>query len=299
MIGIAKDRECPRRRSALFFILLLAVSALPSKTAAALSHAAAQQRIVAIGGAITETLYALGQEEKIVGVDTTSLYPPQALRTKPNVGYFRAFSPEGVLSLKPTLVITAEGAGPPDSLKLLQESKVAVERLPDAFTAAGVEAKITAIGRLADADAAAATLVKTVSQGFAQLAALRAKVSGNTRVLFIIAVQGGRPLVAGSGTAADAIIGLAGGRNVANDFAGYKQMSDESIVGAAPDVIVMMANGRAPSKTELFSLPAFKSTPAAAHRRLVAMDGLYLLGFGPRTPQAAKDLLAAFYPPIK
>ncbi|MEW6435997.1 MAG: ABC transporter substrate-binding protein [Pseudomonadota bacterium] len=261
--------------------------------------APAAQRIVAIGGAITETLYALGQEQKIVGVDTTSLYPPHALRDKPNVGYFRAFSVEGVLSLKPTLVIAAESAGPPDSLKLLQDSKVAIARLPDAFTAAGVEAKIKLIGHLAQADAAAATLAETVSRGFSEVNARRAKVSGRTRVLFIIAMQSGRPIVAGRSTAADAMIGLAGGLNVAADFSGYKPMNDESILAAAPDVIVMMANGNRPSNAQIFQLPAFKATPAAAHQRLVALDGLYLLGFGPRTPQACEDLLSAFYPGVK
>ncbi|MGP8232021.1 MAG: hemin ABC transporter substrate-binding protein [Methylovirgula sp.] len=263
------------------------------------SAPAPSQRIVAIGGAITETLYALGEEQKIVGVDTTSLYPPQALHAKPNVGYFRAFSAEGVLSLKPTLVIAAAAAGPEDSIKLLNEARIPVVRLPDDFTAAGVEAKITTIGHLTQTDEKAAALSKTVTLGFAQLTALRAKVHEPARVLFIIAMQGGRPLAAGSGTAADAMIALAGGLNVARGFAGYKQMSDESIVAAQPDVVVMMANGKPPARDEIFALPAFKTTPAAAHGRLVALDGLYLLGFGPRTPQAAKDLFAAFYPGLR
>ncbi len=211
----------------------------------------------------------------------------------------RAFSAEGVLSLNPTLIIAADGAGPADAIKLLRESKVAVEKLPDDFTAAGVVAKIETIGRLTHAEAKAAGLAKTVSRGFADVAALRREASGQTHVLFIIAMQGGRPLIAGSNTAADAMIRLAGGVNVAADFVGYKQMNDESIVAAAPDVIVMMANGKQPDKNEIFGLPAFKTGPAAAHQRLVAMDGLYLLGFGPRTPQAAKDLFAAFYSGLK
>ncbi|QAY95681.1 hemin ABC transporter substrate-binding protein [Methylovirgula ligni] len=282
-------------RSTFAFLML----SLATTRLAATPASAPPQRIVALGGAITETLYALGEEQKIVGVDTTSLYPPDALRAKPNVGYFRAFSAEGVLSLKPTLVIAASAAGPEDSIKLLEESKVAVARLPDNFTAEGVESKITTLGHLTGTDAKAATLAKTVAQGFAQLATLRAKVHERAHVLFIIAMQGGRPLVAGTGTAADAVIALAGGVNVAQGFAGYKQMSDESIVAAQPDVVVMMANGKPPAPGEIFSLPAFKTTPAAAHGRLVALDGLYLLGFGPRTPQAAKDLFAAFYPGLK
>ncbi len=281
----------------LFAFIAIATMFMPAAAAPNVHPPA--QRIVAIGGAVTEILYALRQDGKIVGVDTTSLYPPQALKSKPNVGYFRAFSPEGVLSLNPTLIIASDGAGPADAIKLLRQSKVPVEKLQDDFTAAGIVAKIETIGCLTHAESKAAELAKGVSQGFADVAALRRKADGKTRVLFIIAMQGGRPLVAGSGTAADAMIRLAGGVNVGAGFAGYKQMNDESIVAAAPDVIVMMANGKQPGKNEIFGLPAFKTVPAAAHQRLVAMDGLYLLGFGPRTPQAAKDLFAAFYPGLK
>jgi iron complex transport system substrate-binding protein len=281
----------------LFALIAIALTLMPA--AAAPNANPPAQRIVAIGGAVTEILYALGQDGKIVGVDTTSLYPPRALKSKPNVGYFRAFSPEGVLSLNPTLIIASDAAGPADAIKLLRQSKVPVEKLPDDFTAAGVVAKIETIGHLTHTEGRAAELAKSVSQGFAGVAALRRRAAGKTRVLFIIAMQGGRPLIAGNGTAADAMIRLAGGVNVGADFAGYKQMNDESIIAAAPDVIVMMANGKQPDKNEIFRLPAFKTVPAAAHQRLVAMDGLYLLGFGPRTPQAARDLFAAFYPDLK
>ncbi|MGJ0533075.1 hypothetical protein HUN39_15415 [Methylocystis sp. FS] len=56
-------------------------------------------RIVAIGGAVTEILYALGQQNRIAAIDATSQFPPEALKKKPNVGYFRALSAEGVLSI--------------------------------------------------------------------------------------------------------------------------------------------------------------------------------------------------------
>jgi iron complex transport system substrate-binding protein len=80
--------------------------------------------IVSIGGAVTETIYALGLEDRIVGVDTTSLYPPEALKRAPNVGYMRARSAEGILSLEPSWVIAIEGSGPPDALKLVSGTGV-------------------------------------------------------------------------------------------------------------------------------------------------------------------------------
>lgn len=253
------------------------------------------ERIVSIGGAITEILYALDLGSEIVGIDTTSLYPPEALKTKANVGYFRAFSAEGVLSLKPSLVIAAAGAGPPDSIKLLQASGVSFQQIPDEFSAAGVLKKIETIGRLTHAQNAAARLSLSVTADFHTLSALRAGVKEHVRVLLVLAIPSGRPLVAGRNTAGDAMIDLADGINVA-DFDGYKQMSDEAVVAAAPDVVVMMQSGGHPSAEEVFAAPAFAMTPAEAKHRLVLMDGLSLLGFGPRTPQAAKQLLLAFYP---
>lgn len=279
----------------LSFSGIFAIFESPQLAPASAGTAVKSTRIVAIGGAITEILYALDLEARIVGVDTTSLYPDEALKTKPNIGYFRAFSAEGVLSLKPSLVLAANGAGPPDAIKLLQDAGVDFERLPDDFSPEGIEKKIETIGRLAHAEDKAAHLSRKVADDFRELAALRAGVDGQTRVLLVLAIPGGRPLVAGRGTAADAMIQLAGGVNVAA-FQGYKQMIDEAIVAAAPDVIVLMGNGKQPSANEIFAMPAFAMTPAAKERRLVVMDGLALLGFGPRTPKAAKELLVAFYP---
>jgi iron complex transport system substrate-binding protein len=123
-----------QRLSAPARLFLLAVSALvvalsatarsedrattdPSGKAAAIADTS---RIVSIGGSITEILYALGLQQKIVAVDTTSLYPPAALQEKPNVGYMRQLSAEGVLALSPTLVLALQGSGPKETVDILQ-----------------------------------------------------------------------------------------------------------------------------------------------------------------------------------
>jgi iron complex transport system substrate-binding protein len=119
------------------------------------------------------------------------------------------------------------------------------------------------------------------------------------RALFVLSVQNGRPMVAGRGTAADAIFALAGAENAAGAINGYKPLADEAAVELAPDVIVAMTNpapGNEPNK--ILELPAFRSTPAAANKRLVEMDGNYLLNFGPRAGQAARDLMLALYPTL-
>lgn len=270
--------------------------ALSLSAPATLRAQAETQRLVAAGGVITEILYALGREDLLVGVDTTSLHPAEALKTKPNIGYVRALSAEGILSLRPTRVIAIEGAGPPDALKLVAEAGVAVERISEDTSEAGVVARIRAIGRLAGVPDRAEALANRVQQDFAALKTEREALSAKKRVLFVLSLQNGRAIVGGRGSSADAIIAEAGAVNAASAVDGFKPVTDEGIIAAAPDVVLMMARGNhAANPAEVFALPAFSATPAATQKALVTMDGLYLLGFGPRTPQAARDLMAAVY----
>ncbi|MDX3805553.1 heme/hemin ABC transporter substrate-binding protein [Bosea thiooxidans] len=255
-------------------------------------------RIVVAGGVITEVLYALGLQDRIVGIDSTSQFPPEALKQKPDIGYVRALSAEGVLSLKPSLIMLIDGAGPPDAVSLLNESGVKIAHIADGLTPEGVAGKIAAIGAAVGAGEPAQRLAAQTTASFDELAGLRAKLETRKRVLFVLSLQNGRVLVGGRNSSADAIISLAGGVNVASGVEGYKPMTEEAIAAAAPEMVLMMRNSSAHNITpeELFAMPAFTQTPAAATKRLVHMDGLYLLGFGPRTPMAARDLMAAIYP---
>ncbi len=274
---------------------LLLTQCIPS--AQAQSPTSQTQRIVAAGGAVTEILYALGLQDRIVGIDTTSLFPESALKDKPNVGYVRALSAEGVLSLKPTLVVTIPNAGPPDTLKLIGEAGVRIVQTPDDPSAEGVITKVREVGRLTGAMSEAETLAAAIQIRFEALTKARADLGKPKRVLFVLALQNGRPMVGGSNSAADAIIRLAGGVNAANGIEGYKPMTDEAVIAAAPDVVLMMNRGNhATPAADVFALPAFSATPAAASKALVVMDGLYLLGFGPRAADAAHDLMKTLYP---
>lgn len=275
------------------FILFIIISNL--------SHASGvpAHRIVSVGGAVTEILYDLGLADRIVAVDTTSLFPPDVLQEKPNVGYMRALSVEGVLALSPTQVLLLDGSGPPAALKLLAESGLTIVPVSDDPSPAGVLAKISEIGRATGTEAQATVLAEAVGRRFSLLDDLVRQVGEPKRVLFVLGFQGGRPLVAGEGTAADGIIRLAGALNAATGFSGYKPMTDEAIITAAPEAIVTMGSAsNAVTPDDLFARPAFSATPAAKERRLISRDGLFLLGFGPRTPQAAADLLHALYPQV-
>lgn len=253
------------------------------------------QRIVSIGGAVTEIVYALGQQDRLVARDTTSNHPAAALDL-PNVGYIRRLSPEGVLSVNPDLILSEEGAGPPEAVEILRAADIPMVVIPDGFTPEGVSAKITAVAQALGVPEKGRALRDQVAQKLQQAQAL-VPAQGQKKVLFILSLNGGRIVAAGQNTSADGIIKLAGGLNAASGFEGFKPMTDEAVLSSGAEVILMM-QGRgdhATSDDDLFAHPAISALPAAQNRNVVRMDGMLLLGFSVRTPQAVLDLTDALY----
>lgn len=277
-------------------LALLAASALAGT--AALAEGAGAQRIVTIGGAVTEIAFDLGQQDRVIARDSTSMFPPAA-EALPDVGYMRALSPEGVLSVNPDLIVAIEGSGPPQALDVLREAEIPLVEVPEGYSTEAIAAKIRAVAAALDAaDAGEALVGKVTAEIEAAEAHAKAAADGAPRrVLFILSAQGGRIMAGGTETAADAIITMSGAVNAAGGFEGYKPMTDEAIVGAAPDVILLMSHGGPMALTDddLFALPAIAATPAGESRSVVRMNGLHLLGFGPRTASAITALAEALY----
>jgi iron complex transport system substrate-binding protein len=256
-------------------------------------------RIVSVGGAITELLYALGQDRRIVAVDSTSVYPPQALQEKPNVGYMRKLSPEGVLGLHPSLILAAEDSGTKEAIAILESVAIPFVLVPDRFTGAGIVEKIDMVAGAVGATEQGRCLGETVRADLDALARLRGRIERPLRVMFVLSFVNGRAQVAGRATAADGIIRLAGAVNAIADYEGYKLINDESIIAAKPDfVLAMRRAGFALEAGTVFANAGIGLTPAARSRSFVSMEGHYLLAFGPRTALAARDLAKAFYPTL-
>lgn len=255
----------------------------------------AAERIVSIGGAVTEILYALGAERALVAVDATSLYPAAA-DALPDVGYLRTLAPEPILALAPDLVLHEADAGPPETLAQLVAAGVRLVAIPDAPSVAGVAAKVRAVAASLDRAEQGEALVATIER---DMAIVETELAGHgnvrPRVLFALQFDQGSVMAAGRGTAADAIIRLAGGDNVGAGFDGYKTVGAEALLSAAPDVVVTMDRALAGLATPAaaLDLPVLALTPAAKTRRIVVMDGLLLLGFGPRIGLATRRLAEA------
>lgn len=269
--------------------LTLKLAALSVLIFTASAQADPAQRIVSAGGSITEIIYALGQEHRLVARDSTSNHPPQVAEL-PNIGYVRRLSAEGLLSVNPDLILAEEGAGPAETLEVLAESQIPLISIPMGHDRAAVIAKIKAVAEALEVPEDGDALADKVGEAID--AATDAGELTGQRVLFVLSFQGGRVMAAGQDTAAQGIIEMAGAKNAVQGFEGYKPMGDEAIITAAPDVILMMDSGRHITMTddEILAHPAIAATPAGQNAQILRMDGMLLLGFSVRTGQAIIDL---------
>jgi iron complex transport system substrate-binding protein len=250
-----------------------------------------QERIVVIGGAITEVVYGVGLGVAVVGVDSSSTYPPEVSEVE-GVGYLRRVSAEGVLGLAPTLVLVTEEAGPEQALAQLREAGVRVEALPGAATVEGARARIRRVGELLGRSQEAAAMVEAMDAKLTQAAARVATLRSRPAVLLLYAHGAGGVHVFGRGTAADALLELIGARNAAA-VEGVVPLSAEGVLAAAPDALLVPSSSVAAMEGEgaVWALPGMAQTPAGRAKRLVQADKLAMLGFGPRLGEVALALI--------
>jgi iron complex transport system substrate-binding protein len=248
-------------------------------------------RIVTVGGAITETVYALGAGDSIVGTDTSSVYPEAATKL-PQVGYQRQLSAEGVLSLEPTLVLLSPDAGTPAALEQIERSGIPIVRVTNESSVDGTREKIRQIAAALDRNANGEELISVLDRQVEDAMKHVAAKDTKPRVVFIFSRGGGTNMVGGLETPADAIIQLAGGRNAVTGFSQYKPLTAEALVDAAPDVILLPTGGLATigGIDAVIDLPGVAETPAGKNRRIVTVDDALLLGFTPRLGLAIKEL---------
>jgi iron complex transport system substrate-binding protein len=253
-------------------------------------------RLVTVGGAVTEIAFALGYGDKVVARDITSFYPDEVNKL-PSVGYMRALSPEGVLSVNPSAILMIAGSGPKETIDVLSKASVPLVTIPEGYDRDALVAKIKAIGKALGADAKADELAAKVAADVDAAVADAAKVEEGKRkrVLFVMTIQNGKIMAAGEHTAAHGIIALGGGINATSDFHGYKPLNDEAVINAKPDVILLMdTGGQTVSEAEILANPAVALTPAGQAKKVVRLGGSALL-FGPRTADAVRKVYTTLY----
>ncbi|WP_236237735.1 heme/hemin ABC transporter substrate-binding protein [Pseudomonas faucium] len=287
------------RRPAAMLALCAALVASTQALAAELP-----QRWVSAGGALSEWISELGGQPRLVGVDTTSQHP-EALKALPSIGYQRQLSAEGILSLRPDVLVGTEEMGPPPVLAQIRNAGVRVELFSSQADLAAVDANLKHLGTLLGAEQKAAQLAAGYHQ---QLEALQVQIKQAQAshkapgVLLLVGHAGAKPLIAGQGTAGDWLLRQAGARNLA-EHQGYKNFSNEALAALDPDVVVFSDRalaGEQALQALLKENPALAASRAVRDKRLLSLDPTLLVGgLGPRLPMALQDLASAFYPTAK
>ena len=265
--------------------VLLAASTL---LAAPLLHAA--EKLVTIGGDVTEIVYALGAGNELVARDSTSLRP-KAVLALPDVGYMRQLNTEGILSMHPSMVLSSELAEPSLVLQQLSQNGVKVVRVPGTPSINTVPEKIEVIAAALNRQAEGKKLITTYRS---QLSTIRHDALP-VKMLFVMSHGGMSSMAAGQNTAADAMITSVGAKNAMQGFSRYRPLSQEGVIASAPDILLLTADG---VKTlggldQVWKLPGVAMTPAGTNKRVLVLDDMSLLGFGLQTPAVMAQLRQA------
>jgi iron complex transport system substrate-binding protein len=250
-----------------------------------------KQRLIAIGGDVTEIIYALERQDLLVASDSSSYFPKEAQKLT-KIGYQRNLSAEGVLSLKPDLIIVNEGAGPDLTITQIRQANVKFYQLKEENSKENLIKKIAQIGEILGAQKRAKELINSINLEFAQIKSLK----NSPKILFLFQFGKGSLMVAGKNTAADAIIKISGAENIANSYSGYKPFNQEFVALYNPDLILTTTQvlESVGGVEELKNLFATQKINAIKNNKIVAMDSLLLLGFTPRLPSAIKQLQSSF-----
>ena len=258
-----------------------------------------------IAGSIAATIVGLGLADRLVGRDVSSDLP--GLGELPVVtSNGHTVNSEAIIALAPDLVITDGTIGPVDVLQQLRDAGIAVVFVDAEATLDGAALLAEQVGAaLGMADAGAALAEQLDAAIAAKVAEIAGIVPGGDplRVLFLY-LRGGSGVyyLFGDGSGADALIDALGATDVAAEvgIVGSRPMTDEAMIAAAPDLILVMSGGLESMggvDGMIDTLTAVALTPAGTNRRIVDMADAAVLSFGPRTPGVLDALARAVYAP--
>ena len=258
-------------------------------------------------GSTSRILFELGLGGSVVGRDSSSDFPEIAdLPVVTTSGH--DLSGEAILELAPTLILTDTTLGPWDTVLQMRDAGipvVVVDSHRELGTVGDLITSVAAAVGLPDEGAALAARTE------AEIADVRAQVdrlapedpADRLRVVFLyLRGQAGVYYLFGEGSGADSLIEALGAVDVAGEIGwqGMRPVTDEGLVAAQPDLVLVMTKGlESVGGVDglLEQLPAVAQTPAGEHRRIVDMADTQVLSFGPTSAQTLDALARAFYAP--
>ncbi len=282
-------------RFASLILLMLAPGIAQAATEDVCLPAEDPSRVVVAGGSIAEMLYALEAGELIVAVDSTANYLPET-KDLPSVGYVRNLSAEGILALKPSLILGEHDMGPAEVLNQISSVEVEVKRIEERHSTQGIIDKFICIARVLDQEGAAREVLESQ---FAEIVTSLEKTDVASadvpRAALILNFVDNQPIVAGANTSGDGLLRMAGAENVFSDIEGWKPLSREFLIAANPEHIVVTERALTSigGLQGMLSDPLLASTDALIDDNVHVYGGMSLLGFGLQTLEVALSLKKA------
>jgi iron complex transport system substrate-binding protein len=267
--------------SVLLFVLLCSCGRFGKK-----GGESGKDRIVCVSKQLTEFYFALGLGDRLVGVDLSSTYPPEAKKLT-TVGYHRHLSAEGIISLDPTLVTHQGDVAPPHVMEQLKQVGIPIKVYPNGSTLDSARLVLQMLAHEYGVDSIAARLNRELDEDLKKAADIVKQYPGKPRVLVIhFGQQRNQYFIMGTRGTANAMVTMAGGVNAA-DTSSFRNLSPEVILKSQPDVILATDFGwdRLGSREKFLELPGIALTPAAKNGRIYRVEEHDLVYFGPRSGQ--------------
>ena len=282
-------------QSALVSLLVLASGVAQAAIEDVCLPAGDSSRVVAAGGSIAEMLYSLGAGNLLVAVDSTASYLPETV-SLPSVGYVRNLSAEGILALKPSLILGEHDMGPAEVLNQISSVEVEVKRIDERHSTQGIIDKFVCIARiLGKEDAAQDILRGQLAEVVTSLEKATEASADLPRAALVLNFVDNQPIVAGANTSGDGLLRMAGAQNIFSDIEGWKPLSRELLIAANPEhlVVTERALKSIGGLEGMLSDPLLASTDALSDDNVHAYGGMSLLGFGLQTLEVALSLKKA------
>jgi iron complex transport system substrate-binding protein len=247
-------------------------------------------RVVCVSKQINEFIYDIGAESHLIARDLTSIYPPQ-IEKLPSVGYHRALSAEGIVSMRPSVLLTDGNVGPDPVLQQVRSVGIPVVTLEPGETPEDAQQLMLRLGQYFHREQAAQGVV---AKWQAAMTRIPHETAGNRpRVLMIHFGQIGNSYLGLSrGGPADRILEWAGGTNALDQVGGMAHLTPEIIARAAPDIIIATDVGfdRYGSAQKFRELPGVELTPAGKALRIYRIFETEIMYFSPRTPDSVTKI---------
>jgi iron complex transport system substrate-binding protein len=270
----------------LLFITLLVLRSM------SLLATDAPQRIITLSGALTEVADALGFGKNIVAVDVTSEFPAY-VKQLPKVSRNRSLSVEGLIAYRPDIVLAPEGDISKAIQSQLKAAGITLVNIKQEYSVKGALQFIRAVASALQVPEKGQSLAQqTEKEVNAELEKIRQAKRKTPGILFIYARGAGAMSVAGKGSNMDALIQLAGGKNVVQEFSDFKPYGTEAMIRANPDAILLFDFGLSSlgGKNALLKMPGITTTKAGKNKCIIEMDGPLLVNFSVRLATAIREL---------